>query len=99
MLPRLLLRGRNFVSACLIRLDVRFWHLQDQRHPFKCQLLTHSGHSSAGAGQPGETEPWQLGRLRHVLHPAIEDTHPAAALGPMKRWSTCRKPDRIGSDP
>ena len=26
MLPRLLLRGRNFVSACLIRLDVRFWH-------------------------------------------------------------------------
>ena len=29
MLPRLLLRGRNFVSACLIRLDVRFWHLAD----------------------------------------------------------------------
>jgi hypothetical protein len=25
MLPRLLLCGRNFVSACLIRLDVRFW--------------------------------------------------------------------------
>ena len=29
MLPRLLLRGRNFVSACLIRLDVRLWHLAD----------------------------------------------------------------------
>ena len=29
MLPRLLLRGRNFVSACLIRLDVRFWHKAD----------------------------------------------------------------------
>jgi hypothetical protein len=29
MLPRLLLCGRNFVSACLIRLDVRFWHLAD----------------------------------------------------------------------
>ena len=29
MLPRLLLRGRNFVSACLIRLDVRFWHIAD----------------------------------------------------------------------
>ena len=29
MLPRLLLRGRNFVSACLIRLDVRFWHKSD----------------------------------------------------------------------
>ena len=30
MLPRLLLRGRNFVSACLIRLDVRFWHKADE---------------------------------------------------------------------
>ena len=29
MLPRLLLCGRNFVSACLIRLDVRFWHKAD----------------------------------------------------------------------
>ena len=29
MLLRLLLCGRNFVSACLIRLDVRFWHLAD----------------------------------------------------------------------
>ena len=31
MLPRLLLCGRNFVSACLIRLDVRFWHKADIR--------------------------------------------------------------------
>ena len=29
MLQRLLLCGPNFVSACLIRLDVRFWHLAD----------------------------------------------------------------------
>ena len=29
MLPRLLLRARNFVSACLIRLDVRLWHKAD----------------------------------------------------------------------
>jgi hypothetical protein len=29
MLPRFLLSGRDFVSACLIRLDVRFWHLAD----------------------------------------------------------------------
>jgi hypothetical protein len=29
MLPLLLLCGRNFVPACLIRLDVRFWHKAD----------------------------------------------------------------------
>jgi hypothetical protein len=29
MLPRLLLCGRNFVSTCLIRLDVRFWPKAD----------------------------------------------------------------------
>ena len=29
MLPRLLLCGRNFVSAYLIRLDVRFGHKAD----------------------------------------------------------------------
>ena len=60
MLPRLLLRGRNFVSACLIRLDVRFWHLADMLFTLanvcfwvesghgsrmtKCPLMTQSGH-------------------------------------------------------
>jgi hypothetical protein len=29
MLPLLLLCGRNFVPACLIRLDVCFWHKAD----------------------------------------------------------------------
>ena len=46
MLPRLLLRGRNFVSACLIRLDVRFLAQSGRRaSPLSCLLLTHSGHS------------------------------------------------------
>ena len=60
MLPRLLLRGRNFVSACLIRLDVRFWHIADvplgltnvclegkNGHDAGvplCRRMTHSGH-------------------------------------------------------
>ena len=60
MLPRLLLCGRNFVSACLIRLDVRFWHKADVQTALmnvrfegnnghdadvtRCLLLTQSGH-------------------------------------------------------
>ena len=65
MLPRLLLRGRNFVSACLIRLDVRFWHIADvplaltnvcfeEKNGHDAgvtpfPLMTQSGHAEIGA--------------------------------------------------
>jgi hypothetical protein len=47
MLPRLLLRGRNFVSACLIRLDVRFWHKADMLNSLtNVRFWGQSGHQA-----------------------------------------------------
>jgi hypothetical protein len=46
MLPLLLLCGRNFVPACLIRLDVRFWHLADMlKAPTNVCFWGQSGHN------------------------------------------------------
>ena len=50
MLPRLLLRGRNFVSACLIRLDVRFWHKADMLNALtNVRFWGQSGHGPTAA--------------------------------------------------
>ena len=67
-MPRLLLRGPNFVSAWLIRLDVRFWHfadidadadenIQKAKEFFVAQSNTApsaSGQSAEGAAKPSK---------------------------------------------
>ena len=45
MLPLLLLCGRNFVPACLIRLDVCFWHKADMLNALtNVRFWGQSGH-------------------------------------------------------